>query len=256
MTELVYVYGVAATGSRVVTPGINGQPIRWIDEGQLAAAVSDVPAEEFDEEPLNAGLTDMNWLGPRAIAHQDVNQQLHEQSEALIPLAFGTVFRDDERVRALLRDQAAALGERLKRVRGRSEWVVAVQRVGPPDLGASAPLRALRAEIDAATPGRAHLLRRRLVELERDETRRLEAESVDGALATLGAVSDEVFVEPLPSDVVDRPLVRVSVLVRRSEEDRFVDAVDALQSGSLRMLVTGPWPPYRFGGLEHAAATR
>jgi hypothetical protein len=255
VTQLVYVYGIAESGSSIVARGINDQPVRWIGEGQLAAAVSDVPAEEFDEEPLNAGLTDMNWLGPHAVAHQDVNQRLHEQSDALIPLAFGTVFRDDGRVRALLREQAASLNERLSRVRGRSEWVVTVHRTSAPDLGASGPLQELQAEIDAAAPGRAHLLRRRLAELERDEARRLERESVDGVLAALRGVAQDVFVEPLPTDVVDRPLLRVSVLVERGGEDRFVDTVDALQAGSLRVLVTGPWPPYRFGGLEHAAAT-
>ena len=255
MTELVYVYGIAASGSRVVARGINGQPSRWIDEGQLAAAVGNVPAAEFDEEPLNAGLTNMAWLGPHALAHQDVNQQLHEQLDALIPLAFGTVFRDDGRVRALLREQAVELAARLARVRGRSEWVVAVHRTGPPDISFSGPLRALQAEIDAATPWRAHLLRRRFAELERDETRRLEAESVDAVLAALRARAEDVYVEPLPTDAVDRPLLRASVLVQRSDDERFVDLVDALQSDSLRVLVTGPWPPYRFGGLEHAAAT-
>ena len=50
----------------------------------------------------------MAWLGPRAVAHQDVNDRLHEAAEAMIPLAFGTVFRDDERVRHMLREQAPA----------------------------------------------------------------------------------------------------------------------------------------------------
>jgi hypothetical protein len=254
VTGLVYVYGIAPSGSSIVVRGINDQPVRWIGEGQLAAAVSDVPAAEFDEEPLNAGLTDMTWLGPRAVAHQEVNQHLHEQLDGLIPLAFGTVFRDDERVRGLLREQAASFAERLARVSGRAEWVVAVHRSGPPDLDASGPLRALQAEIDAATPGRAHLLRRRLAELERGEAQRLEAEAVDGVLAALRTLAVDVYVEPLPTDVAERPLLRASVLVQRADERRFMDLIDGLQSGSLHVLVTGPWPPYRFGGLEHAAA--
>jgi hypothetical protein len=256
VTELVYLYAVVRRPPAAPPRGIGGQPVRFIADGDVAAAVSDVPAAEFDEEPLNAGMTDMSWLGPRAVAHQDVNQQLHEQAEAVLPLAFGTVFRDDARVRALLTQQSASFRERLERVRGRSEWVVAVHRVGEPDTSASPAVQAMHAEIGAAAPGRAHLLKRRLAEVERDELRRLELETIGSVLSELRAVADDVFSEPLPADAVERPLLRASVLLRHADESRFLDLVDRLGSPGLRLLLTGPWPPYRFGGLEHAAATR
>ena len=78
----------------------------------------------------------MVWLAPRAVAHQEVNHRIHELAEAVIPLAFGSVFRDDERVRALLRRQSNAFEERLHRLRGKSEWVVALYRMGAPEQGA------------------------------------------------------------------------------------------------------------------------
>ena len=72
--------------------GIDGAHVRWVVTEELAAAVSNVPADDFEEEPLNARVRDMAWLGPRAVAHQAVNAQLFEAADACLPLAFGTVF--------------------------------------------------------------------------------------------------------------------------------------------------------------------
>jgi Gas vesicle synthesis protein GvpL/GvpF len=256
VTDLVYVYAIVAAAPAIRLQGINGMPVRSIVEGDLMAAVSDVPEDEFGEEPLNAGLADMHWLGPRAVAHQEVNQHLHDAVDALIPLAFGAVFRDDARVRGMLRDRQSGLRERLARVRNRAEWVVAVHRAEHTHTFTTPALDALQSEIDAASPGRAHLLKRRYAELERDEMRRVERETVDKVVEALHRVADDVYVEPLPAEVVDRPLLRASVLVPRTAEARFVDLIDTLGGSTYRVLVTGPWPPYRFGGLEHAAATR
>lgn len=261
MSTLVYVYAVTDGQASTGFGGIDLAPIRWVCNGSLCSAVSDVPETEFAEEPLNANVTDMDWLGPRAVAHQEVNAHLHRMREAIIPLSFGTVFRDDERVRQFLADNREPLEARLERVRGADEWVLSLHQVAPlssSDLERRSPaLRAARAEIDASPPGRAHLLRRRLAELERDERRRVETEVAAAALEILTAVTRDAFAEPLPRDTVDRPLVRASLLVARSNEVAFDDAVERLRARwpepTYSLILSGPWPPYRFGGLEPSA---
>jgi len=99
VTTLVYLYAVLSHSVDAPVEGIDGARVRWIVHDGLAAAVSDVASEDFE---------DMTWLGPRAISHQDVNASLFEASEAIVPLAFGTVFRDDDRVRQLLLDEVPA----------------------------------------------------------------------------------------------------------------------------------------------------
>jgi hypothetical protein len=259
---LVYVYAILAEPWAGELTGINSQPVRWLTAGGLTAAVSDVPEEEFGEEPLNESVRDMTWLEPRAVEHQNVNYRLHEAVEAMIPLAFGTVFRDDDRVRQMLRDRAAALTERLDVVRGCGEWVVALEQLGEPapELVAqtSPAINALRTEIESSPPGRAHLLRRRMAELERDEARRMRGLAADETLASLSAVSADVYREALPADTIAQPLVRVSVLVRRQDEAQFIAEVDRLQARwpepTYRWLLTGPWAPYRFGGIDPSGA--
>jgi hypothetical protein len=257
-SQLVYLYAViAAPPPEAAIQGIDGGAVRWITEGGLTGAVSDVPTREFDEGPLNEAIKDLNWLGPRAIAHQEVNHRLHEHTEAIVPLAFGSVFRDDDRVRALLREQADAFNERLAAVRGRSEWVVTLHRTHAPEPAAldvaSPALRDLRAELAIAAPGRAHLLKRRLAALERDELRRLDGDAVADVMQHLHRHSDDVYREVIPTDAIERPLIRASVLVPRASEAEFVQLIEGVQERWRRrgyqLQLTGPWPPYRFAGL-------
>jgi hypothetical protein len=253
VSSLVYVYAVLPRGVTDDLVGIGGQPVRWVSQDNLVAAVSDVPADEFDEEPLNERIGDMGWLGPHAVAHQEVNSELHERGEAMVPLAFGTVFRDDDRVRQLLRDRKPMLNKRLETVRGCAEWVVALHLLKAPDVDNDTSIVAARREIEATSPGRAHLLRQRMAGLERDAARRLQADASEAVLASLRHNAADVFTEPLATNTVERPLLRASVLVRRENEARFLDDVERLRSRwaepTYRLLLTGPWPPYRFGGL-------
>lgn len=258
VTDLVYVYAILPGPVSVDVGGIDRRPLRWVVEDGLAAAVSDVPAADFDEEPLNARVRDLGWLGPRAVAHEEVNERLWALSPSSLPLAFGAVFRDHQRVRSLLREQAALLRRRLEAVAGRAEWVVALHRAASLEAdelaGHSPALQALRAQIETSPPGRAHLLRQRLAGLERDEARRLDAQAADALADLLGGVAEAVYREPLPRDTVERPLARLSLLLGRSDEARLEDALDQARARwpepTYRLAVTGPWPPYRFGGLE------
>src|SRR4051794_20457097 len=102
MSSLVYVYAVLEQPVPGELRGIDAQRVRWVDGGGLAAAISDVPPDDFDEEPLNERVRDMGWLGPRAMAHDRVNGLLWERADTLVPLAFGSVFRDDARVSEML----------------------------------------------------------------------------------------------------------------------------------------------------------
>jgi hypothetical protein len=159
----------------------------------------------------------------------------------------------------LLREQALPLHERLDAVRGRDEWVVTVHRVGQPDQAAfeqvSEAVRQLRAEVTAASPGRAHLLKRRLAEVERDEVRRLDAHVAAEIGREVEQLSVDVYREALPNDAVERPILRCSALVERARQAGLIDLIERLQlrwQPGYRLQLTGPWPPYRFAGLPAA----
>ena len=123
-------------------------------------------------------------------------------------------------------------------------------------------MQALQAEVQAASPGRAHLLRWRLVEERRRQLAEVDAEVGQRLVETLDELADAVYPEALPSEAVERPVWRASLLVTRRTEPGFLRTLDGLRAEleprGYRVLLTGPWPPYRFGGLEsgqvHAGA--
>ena len=256
-TDLRYLYAVASTNAKVAIGaanlrGIDGGRVEAIVEGQLLGVTSAVPASDYEEEPLNERLQDLEWLAPRAASHQEVNGKLLDLADAVIPLAFGAIYRDAEGVRELLRTRADDFADRLHAVEGRAEWIVSIERdgSGAPTGGA---VRALDAEIAAAAPGRAFLLGKRRDEVIREERRTRDAAVAEETWATIEAIAERVYREPLIDDPTAAAIARFSVLAHRDREVQLGDVVRRLgASGACegyRVRLSGPWPAYRFGGL-------
>jgi hypothetical protein len=260
--SLVYVYAIApaACPEPAALRGLDDAPVRAIREGDLAALVSDVPDAEFGEAPLNAHLADMEWLTPRAVRHQEVNAALTAMCDPVVPLSFGAVFRDGAGVTRMLQDRAAEIASRFAALRGKAEWILAIRRDRPAALAAlesgSAPLRALRAEIDAAPPGRAYLATRRLDETKRQELRAADAEAITAAVETFEGASDRLFREPLVEDAGGTLLARFSVLAPRDATSALDRACDSFgqhwASRGYTADLSGPWPAYRFSTVDLA----
>ena len=255
--SLVYVYAIARREGAVPDGlrGLDDAAVRSLRTSELAAFVSDVPESEFAEGPLNASLSDMTWLTPRAIRHQEVNAALAAVVDPLVPLSFGTVFRDPAGVERMLRDRAAEVLPRLAALTGKAEWIAVVRRDERAALDAlessSEALRALRAEVDAATPGRAYLVTRRLDETKRQELRSADAAAIATAVAALERAGGTLFREPLVEDAGQGMIARYSVLARRDGGAALLGAdLDPWQDRGYRLDVTGPWPAYRFATVR------
>ena len=257
--SLVYVYAVAR-GDSASPPGLRGLDdgaVRIAQAGDLAAFVSDVADTDFAEVPLNQHLADLAWLTPRAVRHQQVNAALAGATDALAPLSFGTVFRDTASVERMLRDRAAEIGPRLETLRGKAEWIAVVRRDQQVALAAlersSAVLRALRAEIDAASPGRAYLIARGLDEAKRQELRVGDGAAIEAAIASLQRIGGRLFREPLVEDAGGGMIARYSVLAGR-DDGALLAAANIGEWGDrgYALELSGPWPAYRFATVDPA----
>ena len=255
--ELRYLYGISRADAarsidRANLRGIEGGPVDTIVEGDLLGVTSVVPAADYEEEPLNARLQDLDWLAPRAAAHQEVNGRLLDLVDAVIPLAFGAIYRGTGGVRDLLRARAGELAERLRALEGRAEWIVSIERETSDAVVGDAILE-LNAEIAAAAPGRAFLLSKRRDEVARDERRMRDAAVAEEASAGIGTIAERVYREPLIDDPTAAAVARFSVLAARAREVELNDVVRRLgasgTSAGYRLRLSGPWPAYRFGGL-------
>ncbi len=249
---LVYLYAVAPAaaagwlGANEVR-GIAGGRVRAVVQRLVVGAVSDVPAREFDQEPLDRNVTDPAWLAPHAAAHQDVNAALLDGVGAVLPLAFGTIFRAEGSVQRVLEERQPELAQALDAVAGRVEWVCTLDR----DLVvASAYLARTRTSGSAAGTGagRSYLLRRKAEVESVEEQRALDREARAAFRESLASVAEELTDEPL---IEGGPVSRCTVLVPR-------DGEDALRGSAMRFgarwsergyepRLAGPWPPYRYG---------
>ncbi|MEU5388509.1 GvpL/GvpF family gas vesicle protein [Kitasatospora cineracea] len=260
-----WLYAVAPADTGAPPPdtpgGVAGEHPRTVGAGGLLAVVGSVPGPDFDADALQRRLRDPQWLEPAVRAHHRV---VSATAGRALPVRFGTVYRDDDRVRALLTAHADAFRTALARVADRTEWGVKAH-LDKARLD-QARLDQARTEAEAATgtggppdddrPGTAYLLRRRAA---RDRDTRDLADAAARArqvhLALTGLADHSTEHPPQPPEatgVRDPMLLNGAYLVHRSREAGFARAVRDLREQHapvLRLELTGPWPPYSFVDL-------
>lgn len=251
---LVYLYAVgpALTAGWLAANdlrGIAGSSVRALCERQLTGVVSDVPAEQFDQEPLDRNVVDPEWLAPHAAAHHEVNAALLDGVGTILPLAFGTIFRSEDGVLGALRDRAVELELALTALAGRVEWVCTLDR----DRRAAVEHLQRMRETDSGgqppeSPGRAYLIKRKAEVASVDDLRTLDHEARAQFRAVLAGLSGDVTDEPI---IEGGPAARCTVLLPRQDGAALLAALERFEeSWSVRGYAPradGPWPPYRYG---------
>jgi Gas vesicle synthesis protein GvpL/GvpF len=255
----VYVYGVAPAdaappeGATGVDPGF---PVELVRDGGLAAIASRVDLAEFGADALAERARELEWVAPRALAHESVLERALAGGRPLLPFRFGTIYLDADHVTALLRERSRELSNALERVRGRVELGVrgAVDQRAIEVFATSRDpeLQRLADEVTGASSGAAYLrgkqLERRLAEAVEREAAHLAAQVHD----TLAAeAADARRNAPRPDE--DGALIAIlngAYLVEQSAQAPFAAEVDRLAAEQaetgLVLETTGPWPPYNF----------
>ncbi|NYI06110.1 GvpL/GvpF family gas vesicle protein [Allostreptomyces psammosilenae] len=241
--------------------GVDDAPVHLVATDRLAAAVSAVPAAEYDEPALRARLGDLDRLAAMARAHHAVVGALAARGPVL-PLRLATVYRGDERVRAVLREAGDAFDAALRRVTGRVEIGLKVYtRPAPPRPRVAAPAPTADAETaDAADAlrsgrggsGRDYLNRRRREHRAREQTWERAARlagRLDGELA--GLAEDSRRLRPQSPELAEAPgenVLNAAYLVPAERAAEFVRTARESAAGveDARVEVTGPWAPYSF----------
>jgi hypothetical protein len=184
-------------------------PLRLVTAGRLAAVVANGRRRV---------------VTPRNLVDYDQTiRRLADRAPALLPARFNTIVDDDEAIATVLRERRARLSAALRQVRGRVQMTVRVP-VGRALSGAAAGP-------DKARPtGTAYLRARRIPEL--DPLRRAVARWVR-----------EERLEPRAG------LASLYHLVPITAIDAYREAlVAAADAAGLRLVVSGPFPPYAFAG--------
>lgn len=226
-------------------PGIGGRPVRCLQAHGLACLVSTVDLDEFGEQQLAANLNDPTWLERVAREHDSVIRAAHRMITAA-PLRMATVCVDDGVALAGLAAIGTEAAAVLDRLDGRIEWGVqafACAKQAQPSLAA------------AATSGTDYLHHRR-EEGEADATASAQAVEIYAALheAAVDARRHRPQ-DPKLTGSTEPMLLNAAFLVERNRAEEFTTALDRLAESrpSIRLELSGPWPPYSFAVLEQAA---
>jgi hypothetical protein len=238
-----YVYCIVDTDDSVEVSalGIGESEVYTVHEAGLAAVVCETPLRRY--EPTQENL----------LLHETVNEAVMRE-HTMLPMSFGTVFRSEADVAAMLRTTAPALMEVLAAVRGRVELGVKVswnREQAVSDLELTNPgVRTLKDEIRRGGDGSAYFARiqlGRVVEEAMEEQANALMWSVYEPLRPLSVASRNAKL------VGDDVILNVAFLVERTREDEFDQAVGRLASrheGLLSFKYTGPWPPYSFVNIR------
>jgi hypothetical protein len=236
---MIYVYAIVDSPRPIVT-GVRGLEDKSLHvqpcEG-LAAVVSRDHAGRPEPSAENA------------LRHEQVVEALMPR-HAVLPARFGTLFRQQGDLGSTLRKFHDRLARGLDRVRGRVE------------LGLRVLWQPNRRDAPAAAPapggsGRDYMVARLAEERRRREQQQAAEQLADRLHAPLASLAAESTLKVLATPEL---LLSAAYLVDRDGAAGFRCAVERLgaEHEALRMLCTGPWPPYHFVPpiVDAAEATR
>lgn len=265
---LTYVYAVAVTtpelgGIAAALRGVAGAPVALLPPGEDAGpgepafVTSRVPYGDWHEDVLRERFEDLDWLEATARAHHHVIQELSAHAPVL-PLRMATLYGDDARALAALREQRPAFADRLALLAHHAEYGVKVYlRPGAhgPD---SAPPAAAAPE--AAGPGKAYLRARRAQHHAREDRYQQAARAAERIAATAARYAAHVVRHPAQSGPLARTedgenVLNDAYLVPDDQVEAFRTAIREAGADlpEVHVDITGPWAPYSFAMPAPAA---
>ncbi len=260
--QRVYVYGIIRAnedGKEPIVPPLNGladNPIHTIVGDGLAALVS-MPAMKADGTPFEEELKDPEQAKSLILDHHRVLQRLLD-TRTVLPMRFGALFTDAEKVSEALHEHRHGLLEALERVEDAREWGVKIfcdRSVLDHHLSEASPaVLAARDELAAARQGRAFFLQRRIARLGEEEAERAIAQGAEESRRSLcDIVRADASMKLQPAAVhgrADDMEWNGAFLVAKPAEERFFALIDELRKvhGPLgfHYETNGPWPPFSF----------
>src|SRR3712207_6778180 len=112
MSEAIYyVYGVTPPTLDLsqAPAGLDGSALGFEPEGSLGAIVSRLDPDAYAPARIEASTGNVEWLGPRAVAHDGVLTWASDQGPVAPFPMFSAMFRDAAGVRGMLRTRVKEL---------------------------------------------------------------------------------------------------------------------------------------------------
>jgi hypothetical protein len=256
-----YVYGIVPEATSMSSPplGLDDSSVTLERHAGVGALVSTLDADAYAPNSIEASSGDVEWLSPRAVAHDSVLTWASDHG-AVIPLPMFSLFSGEDAVRNMLSDRASQLNATLDRVGRGREYALRVYRVDaelmPAITTLSPRLGDMASAAAAASPGQRYLLERKLEGEKRTEMRAVTQRIIDELVQTLSSLAISSVKSPIPKAPTADGATRGTMVLNAAflvANDMLEDfqrmlssLVDRHGRHGFRFDFTGPWPPYHF----------
>jgi hypothetical protein len=264
-SEVAHAPGTAAVGLYVFClarasaaetaqgPGLTGDtPLVARRHEEIAAICCELPLGEWTGEEGEAHLKDLGWLGPRALRHEEVIQQVMQASPVL-PLRFGCLFSSAERLDEVLRRERTRISDFIEKAAHEEEWSLQgmVELAACEEAMFAADPRAAKLP---ASAGARYLMEQKL---RKDAARAarvwLQETEAEIARALEGLVIARRSLRPPTRSAEAASLegaFQWALLVPRGSEAELARRLEPLagplSARGLHLSARGPWPIYNF----------
>jgi hypothetical protein len=256
VSDYVYLYGFVPADAPVPQhlAGINNSHVTLARAGELYAAVSHVPAEEFAPARIEARLQDLQWVAEQGVAHEGVVAWFVDHSE-ILPAPLFTMYSSLEALTAAAAERANEVGREMQRLNGLREWDLKISfnesLLTQNGAQVSGKVAELDREIAAAPAGKAYLLQKKRTEVLKHEVRHAAHRKAVDVLNAMHASVVETKSLPLPRDADTLPVVlHAALLARTGQHGEIVAQLEQhaqkLRAIGMDLTFSGPWAPYRF----------
>ena len=256
--QAIYLFCFTRSGliSSIEGMGIDGHNPLFLHEFRgIAAVVSVISLSELSGPETEARMQDLAWIGPRALHHEQVIEQVMPRSPAF-PARFGTLFSSLEKLDELLITHHDTISHFLSRMVDREEWSVKafLNRKKAREEYIAAALAA-QAQHLPQSPGARYLQEQRIRTGAEKEVNHRVSSIGQRIWRELNSLADEVSERKLlpsadPADIEGEMVLNWAFLVQRNNLAGFQKAIDDAKEASdqvgLVIRYSGPWPPYSF----------
>ena len=126
MNTGIYLFCLTPSSSlpEIAGNGIDGEHPVFVEVvGEVAAVLSEVNLDEFSGAGAKDKMSDLSWVAPRALRHEEVVLAAME-SGAVLPVRFGTVFSSLAAASEPLRQRQDALRIFFRDIASKHEWTL------------------------------------------------------------------------------------------------------------------------------------
>ena len=237
-----YIYGIIGGEERKLGQvGIGGQEVYAVLYRDVAAVISDLNTAKLEVTRENA------------LVHEGVLREVM-QSYAIIPMSFGTVAKDEEDVKKILKWTYGEAKDALKKIYRKVQIDVKaswdMNTILRDILNEDKDIQRLKEAIAAKPPDETYnnkIELGRRIKLALDKRKNEYVEAIRGIVRALAADSHENKL------VDDNMIMNTSFLVEREKEKEIYDEVDELEEkygGKIKLVSVGPLPAYNFARIE------